>query len=220
MEEIQESSTELSSQITNNTSRMAEVIEVINDIANKTNMINDIVFQTKLLSFNASVEAARAGEHGKGFAIVAEEIGTLATQSGDSAQEIQDLIANGITKINELTDSITKNMEETLDISSAKIKDGVIVAKECEESFNNISELISESNTQTQSVLSNAQSQLASISQINTAVSTINGITHDNLAISDETNSSAATIRNESRELKKTTENVLEIIYGNKKTAR
>ncbi|MBC7465119.1 MAG: hypothetical protein H7256_03945 [Bdellovibrio sp.] len=48
------------------------------EIGNKTKVINDIVFQTKLLSFNASVEAARAGEHGKGFAVVAEEVGKLA----------------------------------------------------------------------------------------------------------------------------------------------
>jgi len=41
--------------------------------------MNDIVFQTKLLSFNASVEAARAGIHGKGFAVVADEVGNLAT---------------------------------------------------------------------------------------------------------------------------------------------
>ncbi len=57
------------------------------DIGDKTKVINDIVFQTKRLSFNASVEAARAGEHGKGFAVVAEEVGNLAQMSKDKVQE-------------------------------------------------------------------------------------------------------------------------------------
>ena len=58
-------------------------------IKDKVNIINDIVFQTKLLSFNASVEAARAGENGKGFAVVAEEVGNLASVSGKAANEIK-----------------------------------------------------------------------------------------------------------------------------------
>jgi methyl-accepting chemotaxis protein len=56
------------------------------------NVINEIVFQTKLLSFNASVESARAGEAGKGFAVVAEEVGNLARLSGNAANEIKELI--------------------------------------------------------------------------------------------------------------------------------
>src|SRR5690606_14658037 len=71
------------------------IADQLNDFQNtfssveeKTNMINDIVFQTKLLSFNASVEAARAGHHGKGFSVVAEEIGRLAETSGTSASAI------------------------------------------------------------------------------------------------------------------------------------
>jgi methyl-accepting chemotaxis protein len=71
-----------------NLSRISEVFKIVQEIAEKTNVINDIVFQTKLLSFNASVEAARAGEHGKGFAVVSEEIGKLAASSGKASVEI------------------------------------------------------------------------------------------------------------------------------------
>ena len=52
---------------------LPKVLEIIKTIEDKTKVINDIVFQTKLLSFNASVEAARAGEAGKGFAVVASK---------------------------------------------------------------------------------------------------------------------------------------------------
>ena len=73
---------------------------LISEIGNKTKVINDIVFQTKLLSFNASVEAARAGEHGKGFSVVAEEVGNLAHMSGNSAKEITQLLESSINRVN------------------------------------------------------------------------------------------------------------------------
>jgi methyl-accepting chemotaxis protein len=61
-------------------------------IAKIANVINDIVNQTKLLSLNASIEAARAGEFGKGFSVVAEEIGRLSEQSGNSIKDINNVI--------------------------------------------------------------------------------------------------------------------------------
>ena len=77
-------------------------------VVESTGVINDIVFQTKLLSFNASVEAARAGEHGRGFAVVAEEIGNLADLSGKSATSIQSTLET--TK--ESVSNLIKEMEE------------------------------------------------------------------------------------------------------------
>jgi methyl-accepting chemotaxis protein len=57
-------------------------------INNVISLINDITLKTKLLSFNASVEAARAGEEGKGFTVVAQEIGQLASETKDSTEKI------------------------------------------------------------------------------------------------------------------------------------
>lgn len=68
--------------------KIQDLTSAMTEIANKTQLIDEIVFQTKLLSFNASVEAERAGEHGRGFAVVAQEIGILAQQSGKNAVEI------------------------------------------------------------------------------------------------------------------------------------
>ena len=80
--EISDSNSEIMDAMNQSNKEMAEIVNVIAEIGEKTKVINDIVFQTKLLSFNASVEAARAGEHGKGFSVVAEEVGNLAQMSG------------------------------------------------------------------------------------------------------------------------------------------
>src|SRR5690606_1064272 len=86
-DEIKDGSHEMVEQMNENARQIDEIGALIRRIEEKTSMINDIVFQTKLLAFNASVEAARAGEAGKGFAVVAEEVGSLAAKSGASAKE-------------------------------------------------------------------------------------------------------------------------------------
>lgn len=86
------------------------LVDVINEIESKTKVINEIVFQTKLLSFNASVEAARAGEAGKGFAVVAEEVGSLARLSGTAAEEISDLLSRSITTVEKMVNESKSSM--------------------------------------------------------------------------------------------------------------
>ena len=87
MQDIENSINHMSHQVGESNEQIENIVKIIGEISNKTAIINDIVFQTKLLSFNASVEAARAGEHGKGFAVVAEEVGNLAQMSGTAAKE-------------------------------------------------------------------------------------------------------------------------------------
>ena len=71
--------------------QLEKIANIIEDITEKAKVINDISFQTKILSFNTSIEAARAGKYGSGFTVIAEEVANLAQSSGNAADEIQEL---------------------------------------------------------------------------------------------------------------------------------
>ena len=116
--------------------------KIIDEINAKTRIIHDIVFQTKLLSFNASVEAARAGDHGKGFAVVAEEIGNLAQTSGRAAVEVDDLLKGSKVQVKEIIEST----KEEIGRSRQAVDDGKKINDltqkvriEADEIFNSIS---------------------------------------------------------------------------------
>ncbi|MBR5636668.1 MAG: HAMP domain-containing protein [Pseudobutyrivibrio sp.] len=98
----------------NMTESLNEKIEkskAVENISGLTQTILDIASQTNLLSLNASIEAARAGEHGKGFAVVAEEISSLATNSAETAREIQVISEEVISNVRDLADEATKMVD-------------------------------------------------------------------------------------------------------------
>ena len=105
-------------------STVQEFAQMIEKIEQKTQVINEIVFQTKLLSFNASVEASRAGEHGKGFAVVAEEVGNLATLSGTSANEISELLALSTKTSQDMVAKIKSSVEQLSHTSERALQEG------------------------------------------------------------------------------------------------
>ena len=118
---------------TKTTTAMDEINTEVTAISDAILVIDQIAFQTNILSLNAAVEAATAGEAGKGFAVVAQEVRNLASRSAEAANEIKALVENARTKANDgkniadqmidgythLNDSITKTLELISDVEMA-----------------------------------------------------------------------------------------------------
>ncbi len=106
-------------EINQSSSKIAEIIGVIDEIA----------FQTNLLALNASVEAARAGEQGRGFSVVATEVRNLAGRSANAAREIKDLISDSIKKVTNGTQLVNQSGETLQDIISGVEKMGNVISE-------------------------------------------------------------------------------------------
>jgi len=149
-----------------NSTEFKKVTELIAEIDNKTKIINDIVFQTKLLSFNASVEAARAGEHGKGFAVVAEEIGKLALISGKASLEISELLHSSVGKVNDILKSGQDQFNKIINQSEQIIEHGNISAEECQSILRKTENDITNSSSQLKTVAEKTSLQIKDSNQI------------------------------------------------------
>jgi|GEM_PF-6354453 len=162
--------------------KLTEIVQLMSEITSKTNVINDIVFQTKLLSFNASVEAARAGEHGKGFAVVADEIGNLAVQSGQSAQAINHLLSDGNEKVN----SVVKDIRERTGAAEQTSIECVNIFTNMEALNTKLNSAITQISSATNEVKIGIEHTATSIAEIDQAINFNTKITRDNQAQSTE----------------------------------
>ena len=96
---------------------MSAIHQSSSKIADIIGVIDGIAFQTNILALNAAVEAARAGEQGRGFAVVASEVRNLAQRSAAAAKEIKGLISDSVDKVqsgNKLVDQAGRTMEEVV----------------------------------------------------------------------------------------------------------
>lgn len=173
MKKVESVSHKLEIDSTEKLSDLQGIVQIMADIKSKTSLINEIVFQTKLLSFNASVEAARAGEAGKGFAVVAEEIGKLAKSSGDASLEIEKIVTASIDttrgKIDNVVTHLTQLTKENLEsIQIAQKKTDTAV-----ELNRNLANAIEDVYVQTQEIKSASEEQEVGINEISDALTNL-----------------------------------------------
>ncbi|GGD39383.1 methyl-accepting chemotaxis protein [Malaciobacter pacificus] len=150
---------------------MDEINSKVHAINEAIEVIDQIAFQTNILSLNAAVEAATAGEAGKGFAVVAQEVRNLANRSAEAAKEIKDLVEDATSKANEGKGIASKMIEGYKELNS------------------NIE--------QTLDLISNVEKaskeQLLGIEQINSTVSQLDQQTQKNAQIASQTRDIAST---------------------------
>ena len=180
IENISENNENMNAEMKRSTSEISKIVEFINQIGEKTRVINDIVFQTKLLSFNASVEAARAGEMGKGFAVVAEEVGNLAEMSNNAALEITDLLETSQNQVTSIVHETTETIEEQVKSGQEKIAHGSEMAHQCGRVLTEVYENVMAVNDLMQEISSASAEQSLGVEEVNNAMRDLDNTTQQN----------------------------------------
>jgi methyl-accepting chemotaxis protein len=195
--EIRDTNEEILGQMEKSHKEFDEIVRIISDIGEKTTVINEIVFQTKLLSFNASVEAARAGEHGKGFAVVAEEVGNLAQMSGNAAKEITDMLSDSIKRVNGIVESTRERVERLMEAGKDKIAMGQSTAEKCKEALRKIDENARTVATMINEIAQASKEQAQGIQEINKAISQLDQVTQQNSSVAQLSSTQAEKLNSE-----------------------
>lgn len=208
---------EIIRQMQKSNTEITEIAKVIQDIGQKTQVINDIVFQTKLLSFNASVEAARAGEHGKGFAVVAEEVGNLASMSGNAAHEITDILTKSVKRVTEIVDGTKGLMDNLIKQSKDKVNQGAQTAKQCQSSLDEILTNVSSVNDMIREISTASQEQSTGVREVNKAMSELDHVTQSNSSIATDSSKAATGLNLQAERLNRLVLELTSIVGGNGK---
>ena len=147
------------------TSAMDDITNQVNAINEAISVIDQIAFQTNILSLNAAVEAATAGEAGRGFAVVAAEVRNLASRSAEAAREIKTIVGNATLKANQ----------------------GKSISYEMIQGYEELLENITKTTQTIEEIARASKEQEAGITQINDAVTGLDRQTQQNATIAGQT---------------------------------
>ena len=157
---------------------MKELKSHVEDISNVLGVINSIADQTNLLALNAAIEAARAGEHGRGFAVVADEVRTLAARTQESTVTIQ-------SEIMLLTDATIKSVK-SMDLASSTATEGIVLVESVSETLNELSKIMNDVSTLNGEISNESRQQSQ---DIGTITSSIHEIKEESVQISQASDS-------------------------------
>jgi len=177
-------------------------------------VINDIVFQTKLLSFNASVEAARAGEEGKGFAVVAQEVGNLAEMSGNAALEISNMLEKSVRKVEQISIESRATMDSIIRESKTRVSSGMDKASRCAKSLDQILESVSLLDQMVSEISVASQEQSTGIREVNKAMIELDQSTQSNSVTARTSTDVAAAMQSQAWRLKDIVDTFDKLIKG------
>ena len=148
-------------------------------ISEITAVINSIAFQTNILALNAAVEAARAGEQGRGFAVVASEVRTLASRSANAAKEIESLINESVSLI---------------DQGSGEVVAAGNTMNEIVEAVKRVTDIMLE-------IAAASDEQSRGIVQVSQAISEMDKVTQQNASLVEEASAAAASLEEQGARL-------------------
>lgn len=197
-EQAQESASKGSAEMQEMISSMAEIKKSSNQIAKIIKVIDDIAFQTNILSLNAAIEAARAGEAGLGFAVVAEEVRHLAEKSAQAAKNTTDII------------------EANINLSGK----GAAVSESARDALTEITVQSKKVNELLAEISAASQEQAGGVEQINISMAQVAVVTQQNAANAVESAAAAKELSVQLDNMKKLMNDLTELVIGKDATVK
>lgn len=173
----------LATEVGNSTEAMGHLKRESDKIGSVLDVIKSVAQQTNLLALNAAIEAARAGEAGRGFAVVADEVRSLAQRTQKSTEEIEELIAG--------LQSGTQQVATIMDNSRSLTDSSVELTRRAGGSLSNITRTVSAIQAMNQQIAAAAEQQSAVAEEINRSVLNVRDVSDQTSAASEETAASS-----------------------------